>query len=220
MAHLRKIDERQRTVIMVQVENEVAMIDEAADRSATAAARFRAAVPPELTKHLAANRASLQPELARAWKQAGERPAGTWEEVFGKGVATEELFMAWHFARYVDAVARAGGKAYDLPLFTNAALNRPGKLPGQYPSGGPLPHLYDVWKAGAPTLSLLAPDIYLPNFADWCDRYLAPRQPAADSGGDERRRRGSAGAVCGRARRDRVLAVCRRIDDRRRRRRR
>ena len=75
MTHLRKIDERQRTVIMVQVENEVAMIDAAADRSATAAARFRDAVPPELMKHVAANRASLQPELARAWKQTGEQPA-------------------------------------------------------------------------------------------------------------------------------------------------
>ena len=177
MKHLRKIDERQRTVIMVQVENEVAMIDAAADRSATATARFRDAVPPELMKHLAANRGSLQPELARSWKQSGDRTAGTWQEVFGNGVATEELFMAWHFARYVDAVARAGQQAYDLPLYTNAALNRPGKLPGQYPSGGPLPHLYDVWKAGAPTLSLLAPDIYLPNFADWCDRYLQPANP-------------------------------------------
>ena len=128
MAHVRKIDERQRTVIMVQVENEVAMIDEAADRSATATARFRDAVPPELTKYLAANRASLHPELARAWKQAGERPAGTWEEVFGKGVATEELFMAWHFARYVDAVARAGGKAYDLPLLHQRGAEPAGQV--------------------------------------------------------------------------------------------
>ena len=188
MAHVKKIDERQRTVIMVQVENEIAMIDESADRSAAAAARYRAPVPRELAEYLAAHRATLEPELGRAWRQAGERAAGSWEEMFGKGLATEEAFMAWHYARYVDAVTRAGKGAYPLPMFTNAALNRPGKQPGQYPTGGPLPHLFDLWKAGAPSLDLLAPDIDLPNFVDWCDRYTRPGNalliPEARNDGD------------------------------------
>ena len=50
----------------------------------------------------------------------------------------------------------------------------PGKQPGQYPSGGPLPHLFDAWKAGAPSLDLLAPDIYLPDFVTWCDATSGP----------------------------------------------
>jgi len=82
--------------------------------------------------------------------------------------------MAWHYARYVDAVARAGKAEYPLPMFVNAALNRPGHRPGQYPSAGPLPHLYDVWKAGAPSIDLQAPDIYFPDFAAWCERYRRP----------------------------------------------
>ncbi|MGC4069078.1 MAG: hypothetical protein QM784_31425 [Polyangiaceae bacterium] len=56
-------------------------------------------------------------------------------------------------------------------MFVNAALNRPGAKPGQYPSGGPLPHLFDVWKAAAPHIDLLSPDIYLPEFEHWCHAY-------------------------------------------------
>ena len=85
--------------------------------------------------------------------------------------------MAWHYAVYVEAVARAGKIAYPLPMLTNAALNRPGKKPGEYPTGGPLPHLFDAWKAGAPSLDLLAPDIYYPDFVTWCDRYARPGNP-------------------------------------------
>ena len=177
MRYVRGVDSRDHTVLLVQVENEVAMIDEAADRSAAARAAFAAAVPKELVDYLQARSAVLAPELARAWTANGKRTSGSWEEVFGRGVATEELFMAWHYARYVSAVAQAGRAAYALPMFVNAALNRPGKQPGQYPSGGPLPHLYDVWRAGAPDLSLLAPDIYLPDFATWCDRYARQENP-------------------------------------------
>src|SRR5262249_4276271 len=43
--------------------------------------------------------------------------------------------------------------------------------PGEYPSGGPLPHLLDVWKAGAPSLDFLAPDIYFPNFSQLASRF-------------------------------------------------
>jgi beta-galactosidase GanA len=85
--------------------------------------------------------------------------------------------MAWHYARYVAAVASAGRAEYALPLFVNAALNRPGARPGQYPSGGPLPHLYDVWRAGAPTIDFLSPDIYYGNFAEWTGRYARPDNP-------------------------------------------
>jgi beta-galactosidase GanA len=56
-------------------------------------------------------------------------------------------------------------------MFANVALNRTGRKPGEYPSGGPLPHLIDVWKAGAPSLDFLAPDIYIPNFSQLAARY-------------------------------------------------
>jgi len=159
MRYLRATDGRDHTVVMVQVENEVAMIDEAADRSAAARAAFAAPVPKPLLDRLP------------------DKKPGSWEQVFGRGAAAEEMFMAWHYATYVEAVARAGKSVYPVPMTTNAALNRPGKQPGQYPSGGPLPHLFDAWKAGAPSLDLLAPDIYVSDFAAWCDRYQRPDNP-------------------------------------------
>lgn len=56
-------------------------------------------------------------------------------------------------------------------MYVNAALIRPNYKPGQYPSAGPLPHLMDVWKAAAPQIDFLAPDIYFPNFAEWVGKF-------------------------------------------------
>ena len=85
--------------------------------------------------------------------------------------------MAWHFARYTEAVTAAGKKEYPLPMFVNAALIRPGHQPGQYPSAGPLPHLVDVWRAAAPSIDFLAPDIYFQNFTEWARRYTRSGNP-------------------------------------------
>jgi beta-galactosidase GanA len=103
--------------------------------------------------------------------------AGTWTEVFGDGAAAEEVFMAWHFARFTQHVAAAGKAEYPLPMFVNAALVRPGYQPGQYPSAGPLPHLLDVWRAGAPAIDFIAPDIYFPAFVEWTRRYVRGGNP-------------------------------------------
>ena len=62
-------------------------------------------------------------------------------------------------------------------MFVNAALIRPGHQPGQYPSAGPLPHLLDVWRAAAPSIDFLAPDIYFQNFAEWARRYRRAGNP-------------------------------------------
>jgi beta-galactosidase GanA len=97
--------------------------------------------------------------------------------VFGPGSATEEIFTAWTYARFANGLAQAGKGAYDLPMYVNVALNRPGRAPGEYPSGGPLPHLIDVWKAGAPRLDFLAPDIYFPNFVEIVHIYKRPDNP-------------------------------------------
>ncbi|MGH8187700.1 MAG: beta-galactosidase, partial [Steroidobacteraceae bacterium] len=171
MAHLRRTVARQQTVVMVQVENEIGMIPHARDYSDTADELFNSPVPKALLDYLAGHRERLAAPLRERWRSHGERTQGTWVEVFGSGPATEELFMAWHFAVYVEAVTAAGKKAYPLPMFVNAALIRPGRQPGEYPSAGPLPHLIDVWRAGAPSIDFLAPDIYFPNFVEWARAY-------------------------------------------------
>jgi hypothetical protein len=124
-----------------------------------------------LLAYLQKNKDSLTEELLRAWSSTGMKTSGTWEQVFGQGLLTDEVFMAWHFARYTDHVAAAGKKEYPLPMYVNAALIRPNYKPGQYPSAGPLPHLMDVWRAAAPHIDFLAPDIYFTNFAEWLGKY-------------------------------------------------
>ena len=177
MRHLREIDGDLHTVVMVQVENEIGMIPEARDRSAAADAAFAGPVPAALVEYLRRNDEQLAPELRSLWLAQGRKTSGSWEQVFGHGLATDEIFMAWHFASYTQAVAAAGRTEYGLPMFVNAALIRPGYLPGQYPSGGPLPHLIDVWRAAAPAIDFLSPDIYFPNFAEWCRRYTRSGNP-------------------------------------------
>lgn len=177
MRHLREVDGTRHTVVMVQVENEIGMIPEARDHSATADALYGRAVPTELMAYLQRHRATLAPELRARWDSAGGHASGTWEQVFGAGVHTEELFMAWHFARFTERVTAAGKREYPLPMFVNAALIRPGYLPGRYVSAGPLPHLIDVWRSGAPSLDFIAPDIYFPNFAEWTGKYVRSGNP-------------------------------------------
>jgi beta-galactosidase GanA len=147
------------------------MIPEARDHSDLAEQAFAGQVPPELLAYFQKNRESLTEEVSRAWSRSGMKTSGTWEQVFGQGLLTDEIFMAWHFARYANGVAQAGKKEYPLPMYVNAALIRPNYTPGQYPSAGPLPHLMDVWRAAAPQIDFLSPDIYFTSFAEWLGKY-------------------------------------------------
>ena len=140
MAHLKKVD-KQRTVIMVQVENEVGTYGAARDYSKAAQKVFNAPVPAKLVNDL-------------------NVPAGTWPEVFGNDA--DEFFHAYHIAAYVNEIAEAGKKTYNLPLYVNVALRNPfnpGK-PGQYSSGGPTDNVLDIWKSAGESIDLIAPDIY------------------------------------------------------------
>ena len=171
MAHLRETDSEEHTVIMVQVENEIGMLEDARDHSSEAERLFRRDIPRELGEYLASNAGSLHPRLAALWKQAGGRTSGSWTEVFGEGLYTDEIFMAWHYASYVESMILAGKDEYDLPMYVNAAMDSRGREPGEYPSAGPLAHLKDIWRCAAPDIALLAPDLYDSGYKDWLRRY-------------------------------------------------
>ena len=79
--------------------------------------------------------------------------------------------MAWHYAEYVERMARIARGIYDVPLYVNAAMNSRGRKPGEYPSAGPLAHLKDVWHAAAPSVDFLSPDLYDNGFKDWVAKY-------------------------------------------------
>lgn len=170
LKHIRETDVA-KTVIMVQVENEIGMLPTSREFSKIADGYFNSKVPAELMSYLQKNKIKLVPELKARWEQEGFRTNDTWKNTFGEGLATDEIFQAWYYAKYTHEVAAAGKKEYNLPMFVNAALPRPGKLPGQYPSAGPLPHLMDIWQAAAPSIDLLSPDFYNPDTKYWCDLY-------------------------------------------------
>jgi hypothetical protein len=177
MRHLREVDAAAHTVLMVQVENEVGVIPESRDHSAASEAAFAAAVPPALLGFMRQHRTELDPQFRSAWEDNGAKSAGSWQELFGHTPLTDDLFMAWQYATFIEHVAAAGKAQYALPMYANAALIRPNYLPGQYNSGGPLPHSMDIWRAGAPALDFLAPDLYFNEFAQWATRYARPGNP-------------------------------------------
>lgn len=203
MKYIKKIDADYQTVIMVQVENEIGVLDQMSafagtsnacmrDYSDKANTAFNGQVPFELMNYLEDNKEILYPALKKSWEDNGFKKSGTWEEVFGKGVKyegddwktnfsfyTEELFMAWNYAKYVGEIAKQGKAQYALPMYANAWLKQPkGREPGQYPSGGPLPQVIDIWRAAAPSIDFIAPDIYIVEEFDWvCDEFTRSGNP-------------------------------------------
>ena len=97
-----------------------------------------------------------------------------WAERYGTDCYADEKFMALHYARYVEHLAKAARRIHDMPLYVNAAMNSRGRKPGEYPSAGPLAHLVDFWKEGAPSIDILAPDIYDTGFKSWASQYAMP----------------------------------------------
>jgi hypothetical protein len=151
MGYLKKADP-QHTVLMVQVENEPGAWGSVRDYSANAQKLFEGAVPAEL----------LKPEILKALNKPVD-VKGTWQEVFGDDA--DEYIHAWSVARYIGYVAAAGKAVNPLPLYVNAALRDPITNPkaNTYESGGPTDNVIPIWKAAAPAIDLLAPDIYISN---------------------------------------------------------
>lgn len=177
LSHLKEADSRDHTVLMVQVENEVGVLGTTRDQSPAANRAFAGSVPKELLQSLQQRREQLNPELRERWEQHGSKTSGTWTEVFGDSPRTDEIFMAWHYAKYVQAVAAKGKAAYPLPMYVNTWLGGRDAIPGNYPSGGPQPRVIDVWKAAGNALDVFAPDLYSPDFYGWAQQYHRPDNP-------------------------------------------
>jgi hypothetical protein len=151
LAYLKAADP-ERTVIMVQVENEPGTWGHVRDYSPAAQKLFEAPVPADVL-------AAMQVKPAS--------PTATWQEAFGP--EAEVNFHAWAVATYVGQVAAAGKAVYALPLYANAALRDPIKpgAPGSYEAGGPTDNVIPIWKVAAPALDVLAPDIYMNDQAQY-----------------------------------------------------
>src|SRR5437763_680833 len=148
MRHLKALDGTDHTVLMVQVENESGIIGSLRDFSPESNKEFAGQVPADM--------------VAAAHKQPG-----TWSQVF-RGDA-DELFQLYHQAHYLNEIATAGKAEFDIPLYMNVWLSYPPaelperrvRIPGvQYPSGGAVQPWVGLWRALAPSIDAIAPDIY------------------------------------------------------------
>lgn len=157
MRHLREAD-RNHTVIMVQVENEIGSHGVARDFSPEADRLFAQAVPEDV-------------------RVASAKPAGTWAQAFGK--EADQAFAAWTYARFVQQLAVAGKAEKNLPLYANAAVfeSEGTAMAAQIASGGPNWNVLSIWKTVAPALDLIGPDLYLPDdktYLGLLDHYTRP----------------------------------------------
>ena len=190
MEYIKEKDKEQSTVIMVQVENEIGMLESARDYSPEATRLYNSEVPEELLSYLESHAQTLHPYTLKkltgcetlsqeSKKTLSEKlkRGGTWAALFGDDIYTEEMFMAYHYAKYVEQLACSAQGIHDIPLYVNAALNSRGRKPGEYPSAGPLAHLTDMWRCAAPSISMLSPDIYDTGFKGWASQYDLPGNP-------------------------------------------
>jgi hypothetical protein len=164
MRHVREVDGKDQTVLMMQIENEVGIRGTFRDHAPEAEKALKGPVPKELMEYLAKNRDSLIPEIRQQWAANGNKTSGTWREVFGSDRRGDGIFMSWYYARYMDRVAGAGKAEYPIPTFVNAAL---GDWVGQYSSGAALADTLNIWQAAAPNIDILSPCIYRPVFSQW-----------------------------------------------------
>jgi len=181
MRRIREVDVA-GTVVAVQVENEIGLLGDSRDRSAAAEAAFASTVPAGV---IDAIRTDVAAPVHRDWVEHGRLDEGTWEVVFPQGVRTDEAFMAAAYASYTEAVAAAGRREYSLPIFVNAWLDADspldgpipiagGKLPGDYPSGGPVMTVASIWRVLAPSVDALALDAYVDDAGPHFAAFAAP----------------------------------------------
>ena len=181
MRFLKKYDGQEKTVLAVQIENEMGYSNTDRDYGAEAERAYQGEVPEALR----------QVSVPGAW-DGGRAPQETltgaesgkeispWKKQFGR--YSHEAFSAWHTARYVERMAQAGKEAYALPLYTNVMVGESGYEEAGlcYNAGAGVSRMLDIWKAAAPTLDLIAPDIYNPSMRDYrriCEAYAREDNP-------------------------------------------
>jgi beta-galactosidase GanA len=149
MTHLKAVDVA-HTVIMIQPENEVGTFGLVRDYSDKGNKAFAGAVPAEVLK--------AKPPVA------GGKASGSWSEVYGP--YAEQYFHTYAIAAYIEEIARAGRAVYDLPMYINNALRDPisplAPWKSNFASGGPTYDVIDIYKAAAPHIDIIGPDIYMP----------------------------------------------------------
>jgi len=171
MRRIKQVD-KNHTVVMVQVQNEAGLQDVALDQQPESLRKFESEIPKILFDYLQVNQKTLTPELAKAWSENGHKLEGNWTQVFGE--LAHDTFAAWQVASFMEEVTAAGKAEYNLPMFYNAWVKLHGDEPGDYPTGGPIHTMLDIYRCASPSIDLLAPDLYVSSFKEYCIAYRHP----------------------------------------------
>jgi hypothetical protein len=165
MRHLKGIDGGPHTVLLIQVENESGNIGSVRDNSEAANQQFAGQVPADL--------------LAAAHKQPG-----TWAQVFGADA--DETFQAYYQAKYINEIAAAGKREFDIPCYINVWIDYPAAELAQrqldtpgigYPSGGAVQKMAWLWRAIASSIDMIGPDVYTDNSPFYRETIAAYHRP-------------------------------------------
>lgn len=177
MQRIAQMDKK-HTVLMMQIENEVGLLGGTRDFSTESTKLFEKQVPGGLIQYINNNISKLKPNISGPYLKNGSKKQGTWEEVFGRSPNTDEIFMAWQYARYVNKLAETGKAIHNIPTFVNAWDAAGGNLiAGVWPSGGPNYLMLDIWQAGAPDIDVLANDNYSAAFGSSAANFVHNKNP-------------------------------------------
>lgn len=176
MEYIRKTDEEENTVLAVQIENEPGIMGVVRDYSRQAEQEFMGELPARLRTAMERFPESLP---AKKWKSGGGK-SENWKSAFTDQAA--EYYTAYKTAEYIETIAAAGKEIYDIPVYINVQVDQyKWQFPGcHYPSGGAAGKVLDIWKWFAPSLDLIAPDIYLLDsraYRKCCRTYSRPDNP-------------------------------------------
>jgi hypothetical protein len=99
------------------------------------------------------------------------------------------MFQVYHQAKYINEIAAAGKAELAIPYYINVWIYYPvAALPQRqidtpgiaYPSGGAVGKVVGLWKALAPAIDMIGPDIYTDNspvYQEMIKTYLRPDNP-------------------------------------------
>jgi hypothetical protein len=165
--HITEVD-LNNTVIAIQIQNEVGFLGGKRDYSSLAETSYKNGVPSDLINYLKNNK--LFSGFCKDIVIKDDCDL-SWDCVFDNNAS--EAFMAYYYATYIERMAKIGKKNVDIPMFANSwGLQFENDCPGDYPSGGPAETVLDIWKAAAPSLDFLSPDLYIEHtFKEECISY-------------------------------------------------
>ncbi len=167
---IKDFDKEERTVIAIQVENEIGFANTDMDYSKEALELYHAPLPDSMKDIV----------IEDSFSDIDAGDSLTWKGHFGRH--SHEAFSAYCHALYIEAMAKAAKAIYDIPLTINVMLGEQGleEAGHSYNSGAAVGRMLDIYKKAAPSIDIICPDMYCQPLSDYrrvCSRYSRKDNP-------------------------------------------